>query len=566
MKINKYLLPIGLSFIFLCAWILQQQILLNWDASWLIHAARRLLVGGTYKNNFFETNPPLILYLSMPAILISNLTSLAIYTSFKLYIFALATISLLTIYPMFKVIYTNDELNLSALATLAMAAIFLLLPLYEFGQREHLYIIFTMPYLIALAYQWEDKKISSRYASWIGLLASFGFALKPHFLFVLAGLECIYMIKQRRFFAWWRAEVIVIIVLTIAYLASIAMFQPDYYLFIIPYVMRNYYAGVGISLHTLIFYPPAVFCWIPILFAVAWNSTLRYQSLTVVLISYLILNLLFVFILQHTLFYYHLLPAYSAAILLLLLLYFYQADNLRRNINNSPLITIATLLLCVQLFGLIIYRTDMVWTIDLYSSYYISLFAIVLLAIILSLLGNKLSVKRVLYMTVIGAALFLYPYYIWINIYDNTQVYKQIVTPLIDYLKTKASNQPVYYLTTATVYTFPIADYAKVDPVSRFNFFWMLPALLTKTDEDKHFFIHAITTELDTYKPYLVLVDATSEKNYLYNRQFDYIPYLSEDNAFQKTWNHYAYVETIEQKAVRRNGAHYRFDVYVRTH
>lgn len=36
--------------IYLLAWHMQAHILLNWDVSWLMHASKRLLAGGSYKH------------------------------------------------------------------------------------------------------------------------------------------------------------------------------------------------------------------------------------------------------------------------------------------------------------------------------------------------------------------------------------------------------------------------------------------------------------------------------------------------------------------------------------
>lgn len=50
--------------------LIQSHIILNEDVLWLVTATQRLLAGGSYVNNFFETNPPLILYLYTPAVLL----------------------------------------------------------------------------------------------------------------------------------------------------------------------------------------------------------------------------------------------------------------------------------------------------------------------------------------------------------------------------------------------------------------------------------------------------------------------------------------------------------------
>src|SRR6185437_2828635 len=62
--------------LFILAYIVQSLGALNSDVASLLYDTKLLLMGGTYVKDFFETNPPMVLYLYAPVILIEKLTSL----------------------------------------------------------------------------------------------------------------------------------------------------------------------------------------------------------------------------------------------------------------------------------------------------------------------------------------------------------------------------------------------------------------------------------------------------------------------------------------------------------
>jgi hypothetical protein len=74
------------------------------------------------------------------------------------------------------------------------------------GQREHLLIILTLPYLVLLTSRFTDRPCVTSKAFAIGLLGVLGFALKPYFLIVPVALEIYLMIKHRSLVTWLRPE------------------------------------------------------------------------------------------------------------------------------------------------------------------------------------------------------------------------------------------------------------------------------------------------------------------------------------------------------------------------
>src|SRR3990167_10807581 len=56
--------------IFLITFWIQNHLFINWDVTWHIEAAKRMLHGDTYTKNIFDDNPPMVFWFYMPAVLI----------------------------------------------------------------------------------------------------------------------------------------------------------------------------------------------------------------------------------------------------------------------------------------------------------------------------------------------------------------------------------------------------------------------------------------------------------------------------------------------------------------
>src|SRR5579872_6665009 len=75
---------------FSSAFWLQKNMMLHGDVAYLIYVARLVLAGKTYGIDFFETNPPMILYLYIPVLFLAKKTSIALSTCFIFYVLFLA--------------------------------------------------------------------------------------------------------------------------------------------------------------------------------------------------------------------------------------------------------------------------------------------------------------------------------------------------------------------------------------------------------------------------------------------------------------------------------------------
>ncbi|PEQ10756.1 hypothetical protein B2G71_20845 [Novosphingobium sp. PC22D] len=165
-----------------CALLFYPAQRLNHDSSWFLVATRKFFGGEQLYVDILETNPPLAFFLTEPALYLADLTGLSEASAFALTVILAAWLSgLSTIALLRRASITPGE---RAALLMAGLAILFLLPLGEFGQREHLFLIFAMPYVLAAGLGRERLGLSPGAEIAIGLWAFLGVGLKPYFVLV----------------------------------------------------------------------------------------------------------------------------------------------------------------------------------------------------------------------------------------------------------------------------------------------------------------------------------------------------------------------------------------------
>ena len=127
-RINQHLIYFLIAALFLLAWHMQATVLLNADVAWLIEASKRMLAGGSYTKDFFENNPPWILYFYAPAVLLSKFFTINLAYSLRTYILILAFIALLLSKHFLKTIFSKNQQDsaLYPFLLLTLAMLFLI--------------------------------------------------------------------------------------------------------------------------------------------------------------------------------------------------------------------------------------------------------------------------------------------------------------------------------------------------------------------------------------------------------------------------------------------------------
>ncbi len=202
---------------------------MSWiDHAWLVWGVDEMLRGGQLYRDIYEPNPPLIYWLYTPVIILAKhfgweyVPSLRVTTI--LIIAAIITIChWLTNYSSLW----RGSMRYSFL--LAIAGTLLLTPdqLETFAQREHLFIILSLPYFLMYLPSVELHLLPRAARIIFGALAGIVLCLKPPFFVLWIALIAYRMVATRSLKAVFGIAEIMVMLATTAYITVLYIFVPE---------------------------------------------------------------------------------------------------------------------------------------------------------------------------------------------------------------------------------------------------------------------------------------------------------------------------------------------------
>ncbi len=237
-------------------------LMLNHDSSWYLVATRQWLAGVPLYAGIMEINPPLAFFLTVPALWIADVFGTSDSTAFVVYVVALCGVALLAVRRLLR--------DTTVLTPLAKRGVFLgvllalfVAPFDAFGQREHLMLILTMPYLLTVAMSPRGVRTTRVTAVALGSAAAIGFSLKPHFLAAPILLWLAVGLQTRGLRGLATAANGAVVVVGLGYVSLVWVGFPDYFTRIVPLGVLTYGSfGSGFSLALaqpmLVFAPLAI--------------------------------------------------------------------------------------------------------------------------------------------------------------------------------------------------------------------------------------------------------------------------------------------------------------------
>ncbi len=162
--------------------LLHAHALINRDEAWLLIAAQRMQAGGSYLQDFFEVNMPLAIAVYIPAGRLALWLHQSQQFGITLYVIALSVQSAAL---SSRVLTAGPKPVVSqSMGPLFMAWVLfglLCLPGADFGQKEHLIAILTLPFVCSMVNVEALINASAGLRGYCALLAAVGFYLKPHY-------------------------------------------------------------------------------------------------------------------------------------------------------------------------------------------------------------------------------------------------------------------------------------------------------------------------------------------------------------------------------------------------
>ncbi len=215
------------------------------DQLWCLYVAGRMLNGARlYGPEIFESNPPLIMWLSeLPVALARVLHVESTLAAKLLTLIAFGACYRFTLICLRRLFAdSNDEFSASTLA--APLAVFfalagLCVPARDFGQREHLLSFLVLPYLVLAA----DKRRSSIGLRTIaGIVAAVGICLKPQQALLPLMVEALLIVRARSFRSLRRPEPWTLLSACGLYVVAIRGLTPEYFSQTLPILRETYWA------------------------------------------------------------------------------------------------------------------------------------------------------------------------------------------------------------------------------------------------------------------------------------------------------------------------------------
>lgn len=237
---SDFLLPAPvlalLSIIYTAIWTkLYLDIPINTDFGWLLTCLDRFMAGGTYAQDFYETNPPLSFLIYLPAYplyrTLINDPAVIILLNFAFYI----GLTALLIWRLMKLYGVGTPLMVGAFSALLFANTWLIGS--SFGQKDQLVMLFLMPYAMFQVGFLAGQTTPMRLLLPAAILGALAVCIKPHYiivpgLFIAArfffGRSIIKLLKSPDIIAFAMTGLAYLLLLRIAFPDFIEVIMPQF--------------------------------------------------------------------------------------------------------------------------------------------------------------------------------------------------------------------------------------------------------------------------------------------------------------------------------------------------
>jgi len=465
--------------------------LTNNDVAWALVAAEKWLAGARLYQDVIEVNPPLFIWLKAPVVLASHWTGIPQSQLVVLYFFALIALSLGLIWKTTETGFDRTNL-LGRGLTLASAIVLIVFPARDFGQREHIMLIFALPYMLLCARRALGLEIRHGYATTIGLLAGLGCALKPPFFVVLPFMLELYLVFRRPSLRTaLRPELVAAAVIFVGYGFLVMATTPDYLIRVVPWILLVYGEGYGTSTWSF------VFCWqgLTLLGLLAAHIGLRSRQAYPIVTDVLLIcaaAFFVTYVMQAKGWTYQVLPATSLIFLSIVVIA--VSDPLRRGLHGVlPSVGVFVLGAMTSLpMAMGTYRNPAIKT-------------------LLPIVREHAA----------GGSIYTLSSYLWMSF------------PLVNKAEVRWSSR------FSTLWLLPGAErrLASAEAAQDLALASMLRAAESYT-------LAAVVEDFERDPPMLVIVDRRRDPRFG-DTVFDYLGYLSGDARFAATWSHYRKLRSV---------------------
>ncbi|NOJ39416.1 DUF3488 domain-containing protein [Bradyrhizobium australiense] len=224
--------------VFMVAIILRGILPFNVDVSWWLIVCERMLDGQRLYVDILETNPPMagaVYFLGValaraiharPEVVTNGLIFLSIATSLALTWRALR--------------FSSFGERARRAAAVWAAALLAILPMYDFGQREHLALVLLLPALAVYVLRANGERVTPSAILIAGLCAATTMNFKPYFVFAVGFCILTAAAHARDWRVLFAPENWIAAALVVIHALCIVAFYPEYFTLVYPLVRDVY--------------------------------------------------------------------------------------------------------------------------------------------------------------------------------------------------------------------------------------------------------------------------------------------------------------------------------------
>lgn len=228
----------------------------NPDNSIYLEMADLMLSGKVPYRDFFEWNPPLIMYLNFLPVIISQVLTQPVTLCFNLLTVSFCLVS--SIFSLYLIwLYMPLRQQAVFIPAVLAAVIHTNLQTVNMGEREHLFVMCYLPLFILRYMRWQGLPLRLEHCIWAGLIGGLGLAMKPQF-YLCAGAAELLMLLNRKpglpvRFGLFTPESLALLVPGAFHLALLAALPPKAWNIILSQVIPLYSHGFKYSQRALMF-------------------------------------------------------------------------------------------------------------------------------------------------------------------------------------------------------------------------------------------------------------------------------------------------------------------------
>jgi hypothetical protein len=224
--------------IFMVAITLRGLLPFNVDVSWWLTICERMLDGQRLYVDVLETNPPMAGSVYMLGVVVARAIHMRPEVVTNGLIFLLIAASLALTWRVLR--FSSLRERLGGAAAVWAAALLTILPMYDFGQREHLALMALLPALAVYVLRADGERVAPSAILIAGMCAATTMSIKPHFVFAVGFCILTAAAQARDWRVLFAPENWIAAALVLIYALGIAVFYPEYFALIYPLVRDVY--------------------------------------------------------------------------------------------------------------------------------------------------------------------------------------------------------------------------------------------------------------------------------------------------------------------------------------